>query len=112
MWGLALQPSVRPQSMEFLASRLEKTFAAEKGEVHESGMQCITVQNRTIQGSKAQNSIMENSMMERNTVQKPAVQDRMTNEAKTNIQVKRLLPVIAAAAGVLIVLVIAILCLL
>ncbi|MEZ3461538.1 MAG: serine/threonine protein kinase [Lachnospiraceae bacterium] len=112
MWGLALQPSVRPQSMEILASRLEKTFAAEKGEVHESGMQCITVQNRTIQGSKAQNSIMENSMMQSHTVQNPAVQDRMTNEAKTNIQVKRLLPVIAAAAGVLIVLVIAILCLL
>lgn len=55
---------------------------------------------------------MENSMMQSHTVQNPAVQDRMTNEAKTNIQVKRLLPVIAAAAGVLIVLVIAILCLL
>lgn len=96
MWGLALQPSVRPQSMETLWSRLEKTFAAGKREAQESGMQGIKVQN---------------SMMQSSTMQNSTIQDRMPAEVKTNMQLKKMLPVIAAAAGVLIVLVIAILCL-
>lgn len=96
MWGLALQPSVRPQSMETLWSRLEKTFAAGKREAQESGMQGIKVQN---------------SMMQSSTIQNSMIQDRMPAEVKTNMQLKKMLPVIAAAAGVLIVLVIAILCL-
>lgn len=96
MWGLALQPSVRPQSMETLWSRLEKTFAAGKREAQESGMQGIKVQN---------------SMMQSSTMQSSTIQDRMPDEVKTNMQLKKMLPVIAAAAGVLIVLVIAILCL-
>lgn len=112
MWGLALQPSVRPQSMEILASRLEKTFAVEKREAHESAMQGVTVQNHTMQDSTVQNSIAQNGIAQDNMIQDSIIQNStIQNPAGQEHMTKKLFPVIAVAAGVLIVLIIAILCL-
>lgn len=90
MWGLALQPSVRPQSMETLASRLEKAPAVETRETTgESVKEYTAVQ--------AENT---------------KVQDDLPESDALHTDKKSFLPVIVIAAGVVIVLIIVIICLL
>lgn len=90
MWGLALQPSVRPQSMETLASRLEKALAVETREATGESVKEYTA-------VKAEDAKMQDDLPERIILH---------NDKKS------LLPIIAIVAGVVIVLIIVIICLL
>lgn len=90
MWGLALQPSVRPQSMEMLASRLEKAPAVETRETTGESVKEYTA-------VKAEDTKM---------------QDDLPESAALHTDKKSFLPIIAIAAGVVIVLIIVIICLL
>ncbi|MCM1155457.1 MAG: serine/threonine protein kinase [Roseburia sp.] len=58
MWGLSLQPSVRPQNMETLAARLEKASAsqAEMAKVQNAGSQNIDSQNTAYQNEMINDS--------------------------------------------------------
>lgn len=87
MWGLALQPSVRPQSMETLASRLEKAPAVETRETTGESVKEYTA-------VKAEDTKM---------------QDDLPESAALHTDKKSLLPIIAIVAGVVIVLIIVLL---
>ena len=86
MWGLSLQPSVRPQNMEMLASRLEKAVV--------SGTRTFDGQTVAMQGEAAEDV-------------QPTVNFIMPEQRRKNI-----LPIVMAAAGAGVILLIVLLCLL
>lgn len=90
MWGLALQPSVRPQSMETLASRLEKASVVEIRETAKESVKerpAVKAEDTTMQNDQPESVVLHNDK-------------------------KSLLPILVIAAGVVIVLIIVIICLL
>lgn len=86
MWGLSLQPSVRPQNMESLASRLEKAVV--------SGTPAFDGPTTVMQGEAAEDV-------------QPTVNFIMPERKRRNI-----LPIVMAAAGAVVILIIVLLCLL
>lgn len=117
MWGLSLQPSVRPQNMETLAARLEKVFAARPKLTD-------TQKNGLYAGDNGQYAAAQNTMVQNAASKDTSPQDTMYQSmAAGNIPLsgekdipgvrdKNLLPLVAAAAGVVIALLITIIFLL
>lgn len=112
MWGLSLQPSVRPQNMETLVSRLEKAGNLRPQTL--GGQQTSSADN-----SFAQNTVPQNAMNQNIDDQDAVYQNEMMgsacpmgeNAAPDNLG-KNFLPLIIAAAGVAVILIIAMISLL
>lgn len=107
MWGLSLQPSVRPQNMETLASRLEKTSAPklqasgeqQKPAADNSFYQNTAPQSTASQDIDHQNTVYQNEMMgDAYTMGENAAQDNRR---------KKILSIIISAAVVAVILIIA-----
>lgn len=116
MWGLSLQPSVRPQSMETLASRLEKA-PAYKPRTSEAQPEAAA-DNRTYQNTAPQSTICQNTVGQDIDYQNTVYQYEMSGgtypmgaDAVPDNRKRNFLPLIIAAAGVAVILVIAAICL-
>lgn len=111
MWGLSLQPSVRPQNMETLAVRLEKASAS-KTQLSE------TQQETAASNDSYQNTVPQSTMYQNIDHQNTVFQNEMAGgaypmgeNAASDNRNKNLLPLIIVAAGVAVILMIAAICL-
>lgn len=110
MWGLSLQPSVRPQSMGILAARLEKAADLKP---QTSGRQPEqATDSRTYQNTAPQDTVRQDIDYQ-NTVYQYEMSGGVYS-METNIvpgrRKKNILPFIIAAAGAVIILIIAAVC--
>lgn len=111
MWGLSLQPSVRPQSMEKFASRLEQACASHSRPVRPQHSGILTGeedQGMASRHTEGQNMVPDESDAQDTTYQGTADGDTYPEEEKSipENRGKKLLLFAGVAAGVAIALVV------